>query len=176
MIKEKVATLRVGDPRDPLTEIGPLASRSQYDRVQRYIRRGLEQGATLIVGGEGKPEGLHKGYFVKPTVFADVRNDMDIAREEIFGPVLSLIAYDSEEDAIGIANDSVFGLQAYIFSNQRERAVRLAEKLEAGSVLINTIKPDLLAPFGGVKQSGIDREFGVFGLEAFLEAKSIVVA
>jgi aldehyde dehydrogenase (NAD+) len=173
-VRAVVAAMRVGDPRDPETHIGPLASRAQYERVQQYIRRGLEQGATLVAGGEGKPSGVDAGYFVRPTVFANVGNDMDIAREEIFGPVLSMIGYDDEEDAIRIANDSVYGLQAYVFSSCAERAVRIAARLQAGTVLINRIAPELLAPFGGVKQSGIGREFGIFGLEAFLEPKTIV--
>jgi aldehyde dehydrogenase (NAD+) len=171
-----VAGIRVGDPRDPATQVGPLASLAQYERVQRYIRRGLEQGATLVAGGEGKPEGLHTGFFVRPTVFTDVANDMDIARDEIFGPVLSVIAYkddEGEDDAVRIANDSPYGLQAYVFSSRTERAAALAPRLAAGTVLVNRITPDLLAPFGGVKQSGIGREFGVFGLEAFLEPKTV---
>jgi aldehyde dehydrogenase (NAD+) len=168
-----VAGIRVGDPRDPATQVGPLASLAQYERVQRYIRRGLEQGATLLAGGEGKPESLHAGFFVRPTVFTDVANDMDIAREEIFGPVLSVIAYDDEDDAVRIANDSPYGLQAYVFSSRTERAAALAPRLEAGTVLVNRITPDLVAPFGGFKQSGIGREFGVFGLEAFLEPKTV---
>ena len=175
-VKAAVAGMRVGDPRDPSTAIGPLLNRAQYDRVQGFIRRGQDQGATLIVGGEGRPDGLEKGYFVKPTVFADVRNDMDIAREEIFGPVLSILAYDSEDEAITIANDSIYGLQAYVFSSQQARAADVASRLEAGTVLINRITPELLAPFGGVKQSGIGREFGVFGLEAFLEPKTVASA
>jgi aldehyde dehydrogenase (NAD+) len=176
LVKATVATLRVGDPRDPTTAIGPLANRVQYDRVQGFIRRGQEQGAALIAGGEGRPDGLTKGYFVKPTVFANVHNNMDIARQEIFGPVLSILTYENEDEAIHIANDSIYGLQAYVFSSQPERADRIASRLEAGTVLINGIKPELLAPFGGLKQSGIGREFGVFGLEAFLEAKTIVSA
>ncbi|MFM0689390.1 aldehyde dehydrogenase family protein [Paraburkholderia strydomiana] len=175
-VKAAVATMRVGDPRDPSTVVGPLVNRAQYDRVQRFIRRGIEQGALLVTGGEGRPAGLDKGYFVNPTVFAGVRNDMDIAREEIFGPVLSILEYENEDDAIRIANDSVYGLQAYVFSSQTGRAERVASQLEAGTVLINRIKPELLAPFGGLKQSGLGREFGVFGLEAFLEPKSIVSA
>ncbi|MFP3606841.1 aldehyde dehydrogenase family protein [Paraburkholderia sp. SIMBA_053] len=175
-VKATVATMRVGDPRDPSTAVGPLVNRAQYDRVQRFIRRGIEQGALLVTGGEGRPAGLDKGYFVNPTVFASVRNDMDIAREEIFGPVLSILEYENEDDAIRIANDSVYGLQAYVFSSQTGRAERVASQLEAGTVLINRIKPELLAPFGGLKQSGLGREFGVFGLEAFLEPKSIVSA
>ncbi|CAH2902438.1 MAG: Aldehyde dehydrogenase (EC [uncultured Paraburkholderia sp.] len=175
-VKAAVATMRVGDPRDPSTVVGPLVNRAQYDRVQHFIRRGIEQGALLVTGGEGRPAGLDKGYFVNPTVFAGVRNDMDIAREEIFGPVLSILEYENEDDAIRIANDSVYGLQAYVFSSQTGRAERVASQLEAGTVLINRIKPELLAPFGGLKQSGLGREFGVFGLEAFLEPKSIVSA
>ncbi|MDP9650537.1 aldehyde dehydrogenase family protein [Paraburkholderia caledonica] len=175
-VKAAVATMRAGDPRDPSTVVGPLVNRAQYDRVQHFIRRGIEQGALLVTGGEGRPAELDKGYFVNPTVFAGVRNDMDIAREEIFGPVLSILEYENENDAIRIANDSVYGLQAYVFSSQTGRAERVASQLEAGTVLINRIKPELLAPFGGLKQSGLGREFGVFGLEAFLEPKSIVSA
>jgi aldehyde dehydrogenase (NAD+) len=173
-LKILVEALVVGDPHNPATAIGPLVNQAQFDRVQGFIRRGREQGATLVCGGEGRPSDLSRGYFVRPTVFADVDNEMDIAREEIFGPVLSIIAYDDEEQAVAIANGSVYGLQAYVFSRQQERALRLAARLEAGSVLINRIAPELLAPFGGVKQSGIGREFGVFGLEGFLEAKSVV--
>jgi aldehyde dehydrogenase (NAD+) len=171
-----VAGMRVGDPRDAATAIGPLATQAQYERIQRFIRRGLEQGATLVAGGEGRPEGLRRGWFVKPTVFGGVRNDMDIAREEIFGPVLSVIGYDDEDEAVRIANDSAYGLQAYVFSSQPERARRVASRLQAGSVLVNRIAPELLAPFGGVKQSGVGREFGVFGMEAFMEPKTIVEA
>lgn len=177
---ERIATiataLRVGDPRDPATAIGPLLNAAQFERIQRFIRRGKEQGATLIAGGEGRPEGLSRGWYVRPTVFADVRNDMDIAREEIFGPVLSVLGYEGEDEAVAIANDSPYGLQAYVFSSDARRAGRVAERLEAGTVLVNRIAPDLLAPFGGVKQSGIGREFGVFGLEAFLEPKTITTA
>ncbi|ORC51246.1 aldehyde dehydrogenase family protein [Burkholderia sp. A27] len=175
-VKNIVAAMRVGDPRDPSTVVGPLVNRAQYERVRGFIRSGRQQGATLVIGDEGRPEGLEKGYFVKPTVFSNVHNDMEIAREEIFGPVLSILAYENEDDAVRIANDSVYGLQAYVFSSQPERAARVASQLEAGTVLINGIKPDLLAPFGGVKQSGIGREFGTFGLEAYLEAKTIVSA
>jgi aldehyde dehydrogenase (NAD+) len=175
-LRTVVAGMRVGDPRDPRTAVGPLANRAQYERIQHYIRRGLEQGATVIAGGEGKPPGLEAGFFVRPTVFADVRNDMDIARDEIFGPVLSVIAYDDEDEAVRIANDSPYGLHAYVFTSRPARAACLAPRLEAGTVLVNRIAPELLAPFGGVKQSGIGREFGVFGFEAFLEPKTIVSA
>lgn len=173
-VQEFAATLRVGDPKDPDTAIGPLASLAQYQRVQHYIQRGMAQGAKLIVGGEGRPAGLERGYFARPTVFANVSEDMDIAREEIFGPVLSIMTYDSEEQAIEIANGTEYGLYAYVFSSNLQRASHIASRLAAGTVMINRINPQLLAPFGGVKQSGIGREFGVAGLESFLEAKTIV--
>ncbi|RZI58953.1 MAG: aldehyde dehydrogenase family protein [Rubrivivax sp.] len=175
-IRAAVAALRVGDPRDPATTIGPMVNHAQFERVQYFIRRGLEQGATLVAGGEGRPDGLDRGWFVRPTVFADVRNDMDIARDEIFGPVLSVLPVDSEVEAIAVANDSPYGLQAYVFSADADRARRVAARLQAGTVLINRVAPDLLAPFGGVKQSGVGREFGVAGMEAFLEAKTITTA
>lgn len=174
-LRAGVAAMRVGDPRDPATTIGPMASRAQFDRVQHFIGRGLAQGATLVAGGAGRPDGLERGWFVRPTVFADVRNDMDIAREEIFGPVLSVLPVDSEDDAIAVANDSPYGLQAYVFSTDTARARRVAMRLQAGTVLINRVAPDLLAPFGGVKQSGQGREFGVAGLEAFLESKTVTM-
>jgi len=174
LVRSALADVHVGDPRDPSTTIGPVASQAQYDRIQRYIARGLEQGARVVAGGVGRPEGFQKGYFVRATIFADVSNDMDIAREEIFGPVLSILAYDTEEDAVQIANDSAYGLYAYVFSGQRERALRVADRLQAGTVLVNTLRPELIAPFGGVKQSGIGREFGIFGLESFLEPKTEV--
>jgi aldehyde dehydrogenase (NAD+) len=173
LAKTAVESLRVGDPRNASTDVGPLFNRAQYERVQGFIRRGVEQGATLIAGGEGHPAGLQKGYFVRPTVFGNVHNHMDIAREEIFGPVLSILTYDDEDEAIHMANDSIYGLQAYVFSSSRERASHVASRLEAGTVLINTIRPELVAPFGGRKQSGVGREFGVFGMEAFLEAKTV---
>ncbi|MEJ4044166.1 aldehyde dehydrogenase family protein [Erwinia sp. SLM-02] len=173
-IRQHVSTLKTGQPDNPVTDIGPLANRSQYERIQHYIRRGVEQGAVIIAGGEGRPQGLEKGYFVRPTVFANVDNEMDIAREEIFGPVLSVIGYSDDDDAMRIANDSPYGLQAYLFTADTDRALRMARHLQAGSVLINRITPELLAPFGGVKQSGMGREFGVFGLESFLEPKSVV--
>jgi len=172
-VRTAVAAMHVGDPADPDTTIGPLASRAQFDRVRGFIRRGQEQGATLVVGGEGRPGHLARGFFVQPTVFADVRSDMDIAREEIFGPVLSILAYEDEADAIRIANDSVYGLQAYVFSSQAGRAQQVAAQLEAGTVLINRTQPELLAPFGGVKQSGVGREFGAAGLASYLESKTI---
>jgi len=175
-IGDAVAQLRVGDPADPSTAIGPMVSRRQFDRVQRYIGLGIAEGARLVVGGEGRPDGLSRGWFIRPTVFADVRNDMTIARDEIFGPVLSLIGYRDEEDAIAIANDTVYGLQAYVSSTNPARARAVAARLQAGRVQINGLHHEPLAPFGGFKQSGLGREFGEFGLEAFLEAKSVLGA
>ncbi|MGO4382354.1 aldehyde dehydrogenase family protein [Pseudoduganella sp. RAF53_2] len=170
----EMARLQVGDPRDPATRIGPMVSHKQWERVQSYIRKGLEEGAELLVGGEGKPQGLETGNFVKPTVFANVRNDMTIAREEIFGPVLSIISYRTEEEAIEIANDTSYGLHAYVFSGDVARANRVAAQIIAGRVFINGLYDEPLAPFGGFRQSGLGREFGVFGLEAYLEPKALM--
>jgi len=166
--------LTVGDPRDPATRIGPMVTSTQYQRVQGYIRKGIDEGAALLLGGTGLPEGLERGYFVRPTVFSNVRNDMTIAKEEIFGPVLSVIPYDDEEDAIAIANDTIYGLHAYVFSGDVARANRVARRIEAGRVFINGLYDEPMAPFGGFKQSGLGREFGVFGLEEYLEPKTLL--
>lgn len=165
----------VGNPYDGEAKIGPVASQKQYDRIQQYISAGLAEGAELLYGGPGHPEGLEKGYYVKPTIFTGVTNTMRIAREEIFGPVLSVIAYHTEQEAIAIANDSDYGLMAYISSADVARAEKIAGQLKAGRVLINTLKHDPLAPFGGFKNSGMGRENGSFGLEAFLEVKTLIV-
>ncbi|WJR79917.1 aldehyde dehydrogenase family protein [Bradyrhizobium sp. NP1] len=170
--------VKVGDPRDPSTTVGPMVSLTQWERVQRYIHLGLEEGARLLTGGEGRPEGLGSylgGYFVRPTVFTDVRNDMRIAREEIFGPVLSILTYRDEDDAVAIANDTTYGLSAYVFGGQA-RAERVADRLESGRVVINGAAHEPLAPFGGMKQSGLGRENGVFGLDAYLEPKTLLGA
>ncbi len=151
-----------------------MVSKKQYERVQSYIRLGQEEGATLLAGGEGKPEGLEDGNFVKATIFTNVRNNMRIAQEEIFGPVLSIIPYKNEEEAIAIANDTTYGLAAYVSSASMERANRVAAQIDAGRVCINKFTHDPQAPFGGFKQSGIGREFGVFGLEEYLEPKTIL--
>lgn len=174
LLIKAVRQLKVGMPQDETAAIGPLASQKQYDRIQHYIQSGLQDGATLLIGGEGSPEGLSGGYFVKPTVFTEVTPDMTIAREEIFGPVLSVIGYKSEQEAIDIANDTDYGLQAYISSANPERAKRIARQINAGRVLINTLQHDPYAPFGGFKQSGIGREGGIYGLEAQLEPKAIL--
>ena len=175
-IMDAIPEFPVGDPSDPKTAIGPMVTRKQYERVQSYIRKGIEEGADLLVGGEGHPKGLEGGHFVKPTVFVNVNNDMTIAREEIFGPVLSVIAYEDEEDAIRIANDTDFGLHAYVSGTDIKRARRVASKLLAGRVAINGMLDDQRAPFGGFKHSGVGREFGTFGIEAFLEPRAILEA
>jgi aldehyde dehydrogenase (NAD+) len=171
-VVEAVAQIQAGDPRDTRTSVGPMVSQKQWERVQRYIRIGIDEGARLIAGGEGRPEGIESGWFVRPTVFSGVTNDMTIAREEIFGPVLSIIAYRDTEHAIEIANDTPYGLQAYVLSPDIARARGVAAQIEAGRVLVNTLAHEPAAPFGGFKQSGIGREYGAFGIEAFLEPKS----
>ncbi|MGU7782203.1 aldehyde dehydrogenase family protein [Burkholderia sp. PU8-34] len=175
-IAAAVADYPSGDPRDPRTRIGPMVSQKQWDRVQRYIRIGVDEGARLIAGGGGRPDGVDAGWFVRPTVFSDVRNDMTIARDEIFGPVLSIIAYRDTDEAIAIANDTRYGLQAYVCSSDARRASAVASQIEAGRVLVNTLAHEPAAPFGGFKQSGIGREYGTFGLEAFLEPKALLGA
>jgi len=166
-------SVQVGDPAREGDHIGPVISEQQYDRIQGHIEKGIEEGARLIAGGPGRPEGFETGYYVRPTVFADVANDMSIARNEIFGPVLVMIPFDTEEEAIGIANDTPYGLAAYLQTGDPERAARVARKLRAGSVYINGGSPDWDVPFGGYKQSGNGREYGEFGLEDFLEVKAI---
>jgi len=173
-INKAMRNFTVGDPADPKIAVGPMVSQKQYERVQSYIRKGIEEGAEVLVGGEGHPEGLEAGYFVKPTVFVNVRNDMAIAREEIFGPVLCVIAYDSEEDAIRIANDSKYGLHAAVLGSDLARARRVASQLRTGRVVINSMTDDPQAPWGGFKYSGVGREYGRYGIEAFLEPKAIL--
>jgi aldehyde dehydrogenase (NAD+) len=175
-IKEAIRAFPAGDPADPKTAVGPMVSQKQYERVQFYIRKGIEEGAEVLVGGEGRPEGLEAGYFVKPTVFVNVKNDMTIAREEIFGPVLCVITYDNDEDAIRIANDTNFGLHAYVNGADVRRARHVASQLLAGRVAINGMLDDQQAPFGGFKNSGVGREFGTYGIEAFLELRAILEA
>ena len=153
-----------------------MATQKQYERIQSYIRKGIEEGAEVLVGGEGHPEGLEAGYFVKPTVFVNVTNDMTIAQDEIFGPVLSVIAYDTEEDAIRIANDSKYGLHAFVNGTDLARARRIAGQLRAGRVVINGMTDDPQAPWGGFKFSGVGREYGAYGISAFLETRAILEA
>jgi aldehyde dehydrogenase (NAD+) len=164
----------VGPPFAEGTRIGPVVSAAQWEKIQRLIQKGIDEGATLVTGGPGRPAGLERGYYVRPTVFANVRNDMTIAREEIFGPVLSILPYRDEDDAVRIANDTSYGLAGYVSSGSLERARRVACRLRAGQVNLNGAAPDFTAPFGGYKQSGNGREWGVFGFEEFLETKAIV--
>jgi aldehyde dehydrogenase (NAD+) len=171
--KQAAEGYRVGPPRDPLTTLGPVSGQAQYDRIQAYIGRGISEGARLVSGGLGRPTGLERGYYVRPTVFAGVAPDMTIAQEEVFGPVLSLIAYRGEEEAVRIANGTLYGLAAYVQSADLARARRIAGQLRAGTVQINYPVADPLAPFGGYKRSGNGREYGEFGLAEFLELKTI---
>ncbi len=165
--------IRVGDPAEDGDHIGPVISQVQYDRIQGHIERGIKEGARLIAGGQGKPEGFETGYYVRPTIFADVGNGMHVAREEIFGPVLVMIPFATEDEAVAMANDTPYGLAAYIQTGDAGRAKRVAGRLRAGSVYINGAAPDWDVPFGGYKQSGNGREYGEFGLEDFLELKAI---
>jgi aldehyde dehydrogenase (NAD+) len=175
LAKAAVEAAKVGNLHDDATVVGPLVSAKQYERVQHYINLGIEEGATVVAGGPGHPEGLG-GYSVKPTLFTNVRNDMTIAREEIFGPVLCLITYRDDDDAVAIANDTDYGLMAYVIGTDVARARSMAARLQAGRVVINGVPHAALAPFGGYKQSGVGREYGVQGLEAFLETKAILGA
>jgi acyl-CoA reductase-like NAD-dependent aldehyde dehydrogenase len=173
-IARKVAdSWTVGDPMEGKSRLGPLVSEAQRDRVREYIKKGIEEGATLVTGGPDAPEGYEKGYFVKPTVFADVKSDMTVAQEEIFGPVLSIISYEDEDDAVRIANDTIYGLAAGVWSSDKDRAVAVARRIRAGQVDVNGGNFNPLAPFGGYKQSGNGREAGKFGLDEFLEIKSL---
>jgi len=169
----KADSTAVGDPQEKGTEIGPVVSQLQWDKIQGLIQKGIDEGATLVAGGTGRPEGLEKGYYVKPTVFSGVNNDMTIAREEVFGPVLSIIPYEDEDDAVRIANDTPYGLSGYVTSADLERARSVAARLRTGMVHINGASLDAMAPFGGYKHSGNGREWGAHGLEEFLEVKSV---
>ena len=166
--------IRVGDPASESTQVGPLVSQAQYDKVQNLIQQGIDEGAELVTGGLGRPDGIESGYFVRPTVFSNVTNDMAIAREEIFGPVLSLIAYDNEDDAVRIANDTPYGLSAYVSGPDIPSAAAVATRIRAGNVHLNGAGVDAGAPFGGYKQSGNGREFGQWGIEEFLETKALL--
>ncbi|MBD3647843.1 MAG: aldehyde dehydrogenase family protein, partial [Pseudomonadales bacterium] len=174
--KAAAEQIKVGDPADQNTQIGPLVSAQQYEKVQNLIQKGIDEGATLETGGTGRPDGLNRGYFVKPTIFSNVSNDMTIAREEIFGPVLSLIGYADEEDAVRIANDTVYGLSAYVSSSDLGHAADVGRKIRAGNVHLNGAGVNPGAPFGGYKQSGNGREFSKWGLEEFLETKALLGA
>ena len=164
---------KAGDPRADGTTIGPVVSRIQWEKIQDLIQKGIDEGATLVAGGPGLPEGVNKGFYVRPTVFADVTNDMTIAREEIFGPVISILGYEDEADAVRIANDTPYGLAGYVSGGNVERARAVAKKIRAGNVNVNGVGNERAAPFGGYKQSGNGREWGKFGLEEYLEVKAI---
>jgi len=171
--QQTAAQVAVDDPKKEGGHLGPLSSRVQFDKVQGLIEKGIEEGAELVAGGPGKPEGFATGYFVKPTVFAGVNNQMTIAQEEIFGPVLTMIPFDTEEQAIEIANDTPYGLAAYFSTSDKERANRVAGQLRAGMISLNSASQDYAAPFGGYKQSGNGREWGEYGFDDFLEIKGI---
>ena len=172
--RKAVAGIRLGDPLDPGTTMGPLVSRAQFEKVESLIQAGVDEGATLVAGGPGQPAELNRGYFVRPTVFGDVTRGMRIAREEIFGPVLSIINYETEEEAIEIANDTPFGLAGFVQSSDPDRARQVANRIRAGRVYLNGAPFDRSLPFGGYKQSGNGREFGLFGFEEYLEVKAIL--
>jgi aldehyde dehydrogenase (NAD+) len=172
--REAAGAIRLGDPLDPATTMGPVVSHAQFEKVQAFINSGIEEGARLVAGGPGRPAEFNHGYYVRPTVFGDVTPDMRIAQEEIFGPVLSIMSYDTEEEAIGIANDTPFGLAGFVQSGDPGRARAIANRIRAGRVYINGAPFDRSLPFGGYKQSGNGREFGVFGLEEYLEVKAIL--
>jgi aldehyde dehydrogenase (NAD+) len=172
--RDAARTYVVGDPRSEKTNLGPISNKVQYEKIQDLIGAGIREGATLVTGGLGRPEGLAQGYYARPTVFADVTPAMRISREEIFGPVLSILPYDTEEDAIRMANDTVYGLAAYVSSADVERARRVGNRMRAGTVYLNNAPFDIGAPFGGYKQSGNGREWAEFGLDEFLETKGMV--
>jgi len=172
-LKKYTESFEVGDPKKEGEHIGPVISETQYNKIQTLIQKGIDEGAKLVAGGTGKPDGLDKGYFVKPTVFADVNNDMEVARTEIFGPVLSVIPFETEEDAIKIANDTAYGLTNYIQTQDSQKVQRVARKLRSGMVDVNGAGIAVDAPFGGFKHSGIGREAGEHGLEEFLEVKAV---
>ncbi len=170
-VAESVVT---GDPSSDKTNIGPLVSKVQFERVEGYIAKGIAEGAKVVIGGSGRPDGLAKGYYVKPTIFSNVRNDMTIAREEIFGPVLCILPYESEEQAVQIANDTPYGLAAYVWSQDNLRARRVGGQIRAGQVTLNGASGNMNTPFGGFKMSGNGREYGEFGLRDFLEVKAVI--
>jgi aldehyde dehydrogenase (NAD+) len=172
--REAVDSIRLGEPLDPASTMGPLVSQLQFDKVQALIRSGIDEGATLVAGGTGRPAHVDRGYYVRPTVFGNVTRDMKIANEEIFGPVLSIMSYDSEDEAVQIANDTPFGLAGFVQSGNPKRARKVANRIRAGRVYINGAVFDRSLPFGGYKQSGNGREFGVFGFEEYLEVKAIL--
>ena len=174
LAKSVAESVVVGDPNSEKTTIGPVVSKVQFDRVEGYIAKGIAEGAKVVTGGAGRPDGLTKGYYVKPTIFSNVRNDMTIAREEIFGPVLCILPYENEEQAVQIANDTPYGLAAYVWSKDNLHARRVGARIRAGQVTLNGAAGDMNTPFGGFKMSGNGREWGEFGLRDFLELKAVI--
>jgi aldehyde dehydrogenase (NAD+) len=174
LAKSVAESVVVGDPNSEKTTIGPVVSKVQFDRVEGYIAKGIAEGAKVVTGGAGRPDGLPKGYYVKPTIFSNVRNDMTIAREEIFGPVLCILPYENEEQAVQIANDTPYGLAAYVWSKDNLHARRVGARIRAGQVTLNGAAGDMNTPFGGFKMSGNGREWGEFGLRDFLELKAVI--
>jgi aldehyde dehydrogenase (NAD+) len=172
-IRDEVSKYRLGDPQNPETTMGPIVSRAQFESIQRHIQSGIDEGARLVAGGIGRPEGFEAGFYTKPTVFVDVSPDMTIAREEIFGPVLAVIPYSTESEALEIANDSPYGLGGYVFSGDSDRGYEFAKGLRAGRVSFNGAETNSVTPMGGYKQSGVGRSMGVLGLEEYLEVKSV---
>jgi aldehyde dehydrogenase (NAD+) len=170
---DEISKFRLGDPHDPRTTMGPVINQAQYETVQRYIQSGIDEGARLVCGGIGRPDGFERGLFVQPTVFSGVTPSMTIATEEIFGPVLAVMPYSTESEALKIANDSIYGLGGYIFAGDRKRGYEFASGLRAGRICFNGAATNSLTPMGGYKQSGIGRSMGVFGLEEYLEIKSV---
>jgi aldehyde dehydrogenase (NAD+) len=173
LAKARAESIRVGDPKADGIHMGPVVSAAQWEKIQGLIQAGIDEGATLLCGGTGRPDGLTRGYYVKPTIFTGVSNDMTIAREEVFGPVLCILPYDDEDEAVRIANDTPYGLSGYVSSGDLQRARRIAARLRTGMVHINGASLDAFAPFGGYKQSGNGREWGAHGIEEFLEVKSV---
>ena len=170
---EAASAMKVGDPFEQTTALGPLASAAQRDRVNGYIQKGIDEGAKVLVGGVGVPEGGGKGYYVKPTVFSNVKNSMTIAQEEIFGPVLSIIAYENEDDAVNIANDTVYGLSGGVWASTKEKGIAIARRIRTGQIAVNGGAFNVNAPLGGYKQSGVGREYSEYGFDEFLELTSM---
>jgi aldehyde dehydrogenase (NAD+) len=174
LLQEEAKKVRVGDPQDPATTMGPVVNKAQFEKIQKYIQIGIDEGARLVCGGPGRPDGIERGYFVKPTVFADVKPTMRIATEEIFGPFLVVISYSTEAEAVEIANGTPYGLGGYVFASDLEKGMAIGRQLRAGRIFYNGAPSNYVAPMGGYKQSGNGREMGVFGLEEYLEVKAMI--
>src|SRR5699024_6368494 len=174
VLKKRISKFKIGDPQNQDTLIGPLVSEKQFNQVQKYIDTGIKEGANLIIGGKGHPEGFEGGFYARPTVFTNVNSNMSIAQEEIFGPVITILSYEDIPEAIKIANDTIYGLAGYVIGNDKELAQETAISIRAGRVTINDAPEDYSAPFGGYKQSGVGREWGKYGIEEYLELKAIL--